>query len=458
MSYESSLTEEVREMLISNLGGIGEVKAASGNNPGGPGVVANPPNVNPENPGEKYGAAQLIPKLTAPIGKNIFALAPGEIFAAEILDIQPGAITLKLEDGNLTAKSLSVPDARIGDRAMFMVKENRGGQIALEFMRDGPQFGQVSESIVKEALQAARMQYTMQNAEIVADLVKHNLPIDDKTIQQAAFFRYSMPDVTFEKVAFLIENEFAPIERTTQVFTSLSDGSLNLRNEMQQLMQFALAMDDGDMGKNLADRIVRALSVNIDQGQDIPAQMQNFFGEAATLLEEFRGLYEGAGEDFEKIRTTMENIRDILDFSRNITNTKYYMQFPFLAEMKDGLAQLHVFQRKGQRHAKGKEASTAMMALDMAHLGHVEVLVHRQGKGVSLQFRADENKALGLIGAHAPRLNDALGEKGYNISNLAFKRVSEKFDISDTPQKDGAPSPDSQPPRVIKRYSFDMRV
>ncbi|MCL2416012.1 MAG: hypothetical protein FWD01_04270, partial [Defluviitaleaceae bacterium] len=190
-------------------------------------------NINPEGSEMNYDNAISGGRIAGTV-KNISNLIPGETFMAEILDIRAGSLTLKLDSGNLTAKSLVIPDARIGDRAVFLVKENQSGQVILEFLKQNPKNSQsqVSESIIKEALAAARMQHTVQNSEIVIDLVKHNMSIDSKTIQNAAFFRYSLPQIPFEQIAFLLKHDFPPIQRTIETYSKISSGNLNLLDEM----------------------------------------------------------------------------------------------------------------------------------------------------------------------------------------------------------------------------------
>jgi hypothetical protein len=70
--------------------------------------------------------------------RKIIALQPGDKFYAIIQDVQPTMIKLLLENGeSLSARSQVYPDARIGEQAAFMVKENNRGQILLELVKTG---------------------------------------------------------------------------------------------------------------------------------------------------------------------------------------------------------------------------------------------------------------------------------------------------------------------------------
>lgn len=70
--------------------------------------------------------------------RKVIALQPGDKFFATIQDVQPTMIKLLLENGeNLLARSQVYPDARIGEQAAFLVKENNRGQILLELIKTG---------------------------------------------------------------------------------------------------------------------------------------------------------------------------------------------------------------------------------------------------------------------------------------------------------------------------------
>ncbi len=65
--------------------------------------------------------------------------SPGSCFVAKIIDVKPNYITILLEDGqNVCAKikNNGLPQVRIGDSAAFIVKENAGGKIFIELIKD----------------------------------------------------------------------------------------------------------------------------------------------------------------------------------------------------------------------------------------------------------------------------------------------------------------------------------
>ena len=476
---------------IEGAGSIPDVASATGaNNQGASG-------------GDTLTTQAAAQAKTAQVAKSLVDLVPGQVFSAEILDIQPGVINLKLGEGALAARTLASPDARIGDAATFLVRENVPGvgsapaQITLEFLRGAAvgtgenSQGTVSASIVKEALSAANMQLTGQNGQLIESLVNHNLPIDQNSVQRAAFFRYSMSDAPFAKIAFLMENNFAPTDRTVEVFTKMASGEMNLKSEVANLQRLVAdtnfqnpatkeALQTMMSGKLVFEPQPQAQAQNIMQNQaqnqaqnqlQGKAQMPNQteVTELGKYLTELRGLAQEAavllqrsGEDIPIIRQSLENIGDMLDFARNIGETKMFYQFPFAIhgnEQSQHLAELHIFKKKAARKTSGKNA-TALIGLDMANLGRVEILVSKAGRDVSLQFRTDSGRTIMLVGENKAKLVEMLADKGYQLAGLGIKKIDEKFDISSKEEKKEVQT--SQASQVIvpeaKRYSFDMRV
>ena len=450
-----------------------------------PDVVATPGGANHESAGGNVGNAQAIQAKMVQTAKGLVDLVPGQVFSAEILDIQPGVINLKMGEGALVARTLTSPDARIGDNATFMVRENvpaqgnTPAQITLEFLRGAAvgESAKVSASIVKEALQAANMQHTGQNSALIEDLVAHNLPIDQHSVQRAAFFRYSMPDVPFSRIAFLLENNFAPIERAVEVFQKLASGEMNLKNETANLQRLVseTAFQNPATKEGLQTMLEGKLAFEPQAQQQAQTQPQTqagqaidpqngqitdlgkFLTELRALTEEVAAFLRQSGEDSAPIRQTLENISDILDFARNVGETKMYYQFPFVFTGKEHLAELHVFKKRAARKTSGKNA-TALIGLDMAHLGRVEVLVNKADRDVNLQFRTDSGRTIMLVGENKAKLADMLGDKGYLLTGLGMKMIDEKFDITGGEKKE-TPMNMPLPENVgAKRYSFDMRV
>jgi len=401
--------------------------------------------------------------------KVLFTLGAGEVFRAVIEDIQPNSIELKMKDGSiLNARSLTVPDARIGDMANFVVRENNGkGQISLEFLHPQQSTGGVPISIVKEALSAANMQHTPQNALIIESLVQHNLSIDISAVQRAAFFMYSMPEEQpFENIAFLLKNNFAPTNRTVEMFLGLQSGNISLQTEYLTLKTILQNIESSQLKGFFQNIINKTINLDYNNLQNILEYMQNI-KDIKNQMDSFnlQGLSQNDKNILNLASETFSTISDIIDFSQNIDANKEYMQFLF-GDAAQNLAKLHVLKnKKNNKEKDGSKNATALLALDMAHIGHIEVYIVKNGKDVSLQFRAQRGKTVGMINVYGHKIAELLEDKGYTLTAISTKIASQKFDIIQNIDNKETKNIDSHlninnidGKNEQKRYSFDVRV
>lgn len=377
---------------------------------------------------------------------DILELVSGERFTALVMDIKPGNVLLKLSDGKLLdAKSLFMPEAHIGDEATFQVKENVRGQILLEMVKQNEKGA--SASIVKEALSAAHMQYTKQNAEIVNLLIKANLPIDAQTIQRTAYFKYAEPEFSDKEILFLVKENFPTDEKTIETYKGFMDKTVKLDDNIKLLLS---EMEKTEILKAKVPQLRNKLILDLKQNG--LKNIGEYFREVEKTVAELKTLstqYKVGGE----VAKQLEYIEDNLKLMDNVSQYKQFMQIPFAVEGRVNQAELHVFSKKKGKPNASDGSATAVLALDYDSLGHVEVVINRINKTVSLQFKGDKSRAIELLQANSPKLIEILNEKGYNIAQIGFKKTEEKFDIADGIELDRqADAAD------IKRYSFDMRV
>ena len=118
------------------------------------------------------------------IGKRRFhEMQPGDMFRARITDIQQGRVTLKFNDGTTyMARSQVLPDARIGEESVFLVRENDfEGRIVLEMVKLAPETKQ--ENMLREVMQHAGITASDSNISFGRKLLAAGLPVDAATLQ-----------------------------------------------------------------------------------------------------------------------------------------------------------------------------------------------------------------------------------------------------------------------------------
>ncbi len=389
--------------------------------------------------------------------KSLLDLVKGDCFKALIKDIQPNVVTLRLDSGELlNARSLILPEARIGEEAVFIVKDNANGQILLEMQKS--QGDGVKDVIIKEALTAAGMDTADENTEVLRTLMSNNLPLDKETVQKAVYFRLTQPDLTDKEIAFLIKEQIPPSEGSLAVFNRISKGTLSLRDELKNLADEILNISDRELKKALASAILNKDTETFDNNRlrsalykkiSLPFSKENplknlngFFKELGDVLKK---LTETASKTPEReITKQISQIKDSLLFMSHSGHEKIFMQIPMF--FNDTLQQAELTVLKDGKRAL-KDRATVFLSLDLLNLGKVEVFVEKDYRNLSIDFWTENNPK--LLKERLPELGLMLNRLGYKITALNLRRP-EKITLTT--------GPDNKPPEPPRRYSFDMRV
>lgn len=133
-------------------------------------------------------------------------LNEGDTFKGEIINITPNQITISLSDSvtvnAFLADSLSY---NIGDVASFTVKSNDGKQIVLKPGMNESPTNLINDQTIQNALNNAGLAITKENAALVHNLMRYELPINAETINNYARLLGQAGNATPEDVIILTQ-------------------------------------------------------------------------------------------------------------------------------------------------------------------------------------------------------------------------------------------------------------
>ncbi|MCL2603974.1 MAG: hypothetical protein FWD90_05810 [Defluviitaleaceae bacterium] len=121
--------------------------------------------------------------------RGFFEMQPGEVFRAKIADIRQGSVTIRFDDGTeYTARSLVLPDARIGEESGFLVRENDfEGRIVLEMVKLPPEIKQ--DNMLREAMRHAGITVSPDSLAFGRRMLAAGIPVEAATLQNIALHR-----------------------------------------------------------------------------------------------------------------------------------------------------------------------------------------------------------------------------------------------------------------------------
>ncbi len=146
----------------------------------------------------------------------------------------------------------------------------------------------------------------------------------------------------------------------------------------------------------------------------------------------------------------VSNVTGNIDFMNQLNQMFTYVQLPLKMQSQNANGDLFVYTNK-KSLAKKDGSVSALLHLDMEHLGSLDVYVALSNQKVSTKFYLADDSALDLIMQNINILNERLESRGYSMS-AEFVNRDEKTNVMDEILKQG------KNVSVLAGYSFDARA
>lgn len=147
---------------------------------------------------------------------------------------------------------------------------------------------------------------------------------------------------------------------------------------------------------------------------------------------------------------TVNNVNNNIDFMNQLNQMFTYVQIPLKMQGQEASGELFVYTNK-KSLANTDGTVSALLHLDMEHLGSVDVHVSLTGQKVATQFYLADDSALDLIADHIDLLNKRLENRGYSMTAEFIQREEQTNVMEEMLKQDKNIS-------VLSGYSFDARA
>lgn len=148
---------------------------------------------------------------------------------------------------------------------------------------------------------------------------------------------------------------------------------------------------------------------------------------------------------------TVSNVSGNIDFMNQLNQMFAYVQIPLKLQNQEANGELFVYTNK-KSLARKDDSVSALLHLDMEHLGSVDVHVTLSGgERVSTKFYMQDDASLDLIAEHIDMLNQRLEKQGYTMSAEFINRDEETNVMEEILKQDKNIS-------ILSEYSFDARA
>lgn len=213
----------------------------------------------------------------------------------------------------------------------------------------------------------------------------------------------------------------------------------------------ARLLEGGEFNKLLKNEMTGKLLLSPEEvGQE--HKVEEFYQRLDRQMNRLNQVLEQVVKGNTPLARAVSTVSGNIDFMNQLNQTFTYIQLPLKMQGKDANGELYVYTNKKNLAEKDGEIS-ALLHLDMEHLGSVDVHVSLKETKVATQFFLKDDSALDLIAEHIDMLSKRLERRGYSMSASFIKREEEDSEniMEEILKQEKNIS-------VLSGYSFDARA
>lgn len=187
-----------------------------------------------------------------------------------------------------------------------------------------------------------------------------------------------------------------------------------------------------------------------------PRRVEEFYRHLDRQLKVLTQALEIGGQENSKAFQAVTNLSQSVDFLNQLNQMYTYVQLPLHLQQSEAHGDLYVYTNK-RSLADNDGKVSALLHLDMEHLGPVDVYVTLQASKVATKFYVADDEILDFIEDHMDLLTKRLEKRGYSCS-ISMTRRGEKE--NDEQEKKGGLAPLLQQGSeiLLSHYAFDVRT
>ena len=180
-------------------------------------------------------------------------------------------------------------------------------------------------------------------------------------------------------------------------------------------------------------------------------KVKDFYEKLNSQIKQLEQVFKDANMEKSPAAKVVHNTASNLDFMNQLNQMHAYIQLPLKMANQNAHGELYVFaNRKNLSKQNGKV--TALIHLDMEHLGKMDVYVALENQKVSTNFYLEKEEYLDFLESHMDMLTDRLNKRGHTCDIKTILRNSESEPMIKTIEKQQGQ------PMMLSMQAFDVRA
>lgn len=253
-----------------------------------------------------------------------------------------------------------------------------------------------------------------------------------------------------ETVNACLKGELPAKELLTELGRLVKDGRLSTeqKNGILELLK------DNEFLENLKKGLTEKFLLTPDEvGED--GQVEKLYERLDSQLSRMNQALQGMAKENPALSQSIQNLSSNVEFMNQLNQMFTYVQLPLKLSGQETAGELYVYTNKKNLAKKDGQVS-ALLHLDLEHLGEIDIHVSLRDSHVSTKFCLSDEKALDLVAANIDTLNQRLMKRGYSMDASFEQKDKAQHPIDEMLDRDKKVS--SKEKVLISSSSFDARA
>lgn len=254
-----------------------------------------------------------------------------------------------------------------------------------------------------------------------------------------------------ETVNACLKGELPAKELLTELGRLVKDGSRLSTEQKNGILEL---LKDNEFLENLKKGLTEKFLLTPDEvGED--GQVEKLYERLDSQLSRMNQALQGMAKENPALSQSIQNLSSNVEFMNQLNQMFTYVQLPLKLSGQEAAGELYVYTNKKNLAKKDGQVS-ALLHLDLEHLGEIDIHVSLRDSHVSTKFCLSDEKALDLVAANIDTLNQRLMKRGYSMDASFEQKDKAQHPIDEMLDRDKKVS--SKEKVLISSSSFDARA
>ena len=224
----------------------------------------------------------------------------------------------------------------------------------------------------------------------------------------------------------------------------------HLKQECKDPAQFRALLSNQGVQKLLGKSLTDAWKLTAEQTSS-KAEVKELYRRMEEQTRQIMDTLQAGAKADSPLAGAVTRLQNNLDFMNQLNQMFPYVQLPLALSGSEAHGELYVYTNK-KNLAKENGSVSALLHLDMEHLGTVDVMVRMNSEQhVNTNFMVASEEVLDLIEAHLDELTARLNKRGYHMETSCSLQEEDGSVMDKMIEQD-------RPISVISTTAFDARA